>query len=72
MRVFFGKFNEKWAGLLPPLNMRERFTLYPFAVGAIVLGVFPFIIFEYMNTGMFDLIAHTQGAAANAAKLAGL
>jgi len=71
-RIFLGKFNEKWEGLLPPMNLRERLTIYPLAVGSIVLGVLPMIVFDYVNHGMYDLIVATMRGAETVGKLAGL
>ena len=47
----------------------------PLAVGSIVLGVAPMVIFKYCNQGMYDLIAFTEGsvkAIEAATKVAGL
>ena len=71
-RVFLGGFNKKWEGLLPPLDFRERITLYPLAFGCIFLGILPMFVFKYMNQGMYDLVAYTTETAASIMKVAGL
>ncbi len=71
-RVFLGKFNDAWEGHLPPLSNRERLTLYPLAIGCIVLGLYPMFIFNGMNKGLFELVAATKSSAAAIAQMAGL
>ena len=56
----------------PWLTMRERATLYPLAVGCIVLGLYPMFIFDGMNKGLFELVAATKSSAATIAQMAGL
>lgn len=68
-RVFLGKFTGAWEGHLPPLRPAERATLYPLAVGCIVLGLFPMFVFDRMNQGLFALVAVTTETAQ---KIAGL
>ena len=71
-RVFLGKFNVKWEGLLPPMTTRERITIYPLALGSIVLGIVPMFVFWYMNAGMIKLIELTQAGAKAAIHVAGI
>jgi NADH-quinone oxidoreductase subunit M len=71
-RVFLGNFNTKWEGLLPPLTVRERITLYPLAFGSIALGILPMLVFKYMNQGMYDLAAFTTQTADKILKIAGI
>ena len=39
-RVFFGKLNEKYTGLVD-INQRELFTVVPLLVITIFLGIYP-------------------------------
>jgi NADH-quinone oxidoreductase subunit M len=72
-RMFLGKFNDAWEGHLPALTLRERATLYPLALFAIVLGIIPMFVFNNMNTGLYALIEQTsQAAHVIATKVAGL
>ncbi|MBK8013297.1 MAG: NADH-quinone oxidoreductase subunit M [Deltaproteobacteria bacterium] len=68
-RVFLGKFNEAWAGHLPPLSWRERITLYPLGLSAIILGLFPMFVFSHMNRGLYALLENTAEAARRVAGL---
>jgi NADH-quinone oxidoreductase subunit M len=54
-RMFLGKVNEAYRGL-PDLAWRERFTLYPLAVAAIVLGFYPQAILNAINTTLHALV----------------
>ncbi len=71
-RVFLGKFNEKWSGHLHGMTFRERVAIYPLAVFTIVLGVLPMLLFKYMNTGLYELLANTTAAADKIVKMAAL
>jgi NADH-quinone oxidoreductase subunit M len=56
-RMFLGKLNEAYRGF-PDLNWRERFTLYPLAAIAIVLGFYPQAILGSIN-GTLHALART-------------
>ena len=65
-RVFLGSLNEKYKAL-PEINARELATLVPLAIVVIVVGVYPKIVLDLMNTSMTAL-----GQAVTSFKLAGL
>jgi NADH-quinone oxidoreductase subunit M len=50
-KVFLGPFNNKWAGLTD-MNARELCAVVPLAVMTVVLGVYPKIALDVMNTTM--------------------
>ena len=54
-RIFFGKFNEKWADL-KDLNGRELAMFIPLIIIIIFLGVYPGPILHLMNTSVNTLI----------------
>jgi NADH-quinone oxidoreductase subunit M len=54
-RMFLGKLNQAYAGY-PDLVWRERFTLYPLAVGCLVLGFYPQAILSAVNLSLHELI----------------
>jgi len=53
-RIFFGKLNEKYAGL-PDINGREIFTLVPLAVIVVILGVYPQAVLDLMRESLNSL-----------------
>jgi len=54
-RMFLGKLNEAYRGF-PDLNWRERLTLYPLGVIAIVLGFYPQAVLGSINTTLHVLV----------------
>ena len=54
-RMFLGAPNPKYAGY-PDLNWRERITLYPLGVFAIVLGFYPQAILSVINGTLHALV----------------
>jgi NADH-quinone oxidoreductase subunit M len=53
-RMFFGKVNEKYAGL-PEINGRELFTLAPLGAIVIILGVYPAPVLDLMTQSLQQL-----------------
>jgi NADH-quinone oxidoreductase subunit M len=60
-RIFLGKLNTAYAGF-PDVNWRERLTLYPLAVGMIVLGFYPQFILHAINPTLHQLIQNLRPA----------
>ena len=54
-RMFLGKLNPAYKGY-PDLNWRERISLYPLAVIAIILGFYPQAILSVINGTLHELI----------------
>jgi NADH-quinone oxidoreductase subunit M len=55
-RMFLGKLNPAYHGY-PDLNWRERLSLYPLAVIAIILGFYPQAILSVINGSLHQMIA---------------
>ncbi len=55
-RMFLGKLNEAYRGF-PDLAWRERMSLYPLAVIAIVLGFYPQAVLGVINGTLHSLVA---------------
>ena len=53
-RMYFGKVNEKYAGL-PEINGRELFTLMPLGAIVVVLGVYPAPVLDLMTRSLQNL-----------------
>ena len=58
-RVFLGSLNEKWKGL-PDISGREILSLAPLAVIVIVLGVYPKLMLDMMNTTLVSINSLVQ------------
>ncbi len=58
-RMFLGKLNPNYKGF-PDLNWRERLTLYPLGVIAIVLGFYPQAILGSINSTLHVLIQNLR------------
>jgi NADH-quinone oxidoreductase subunit M len=58
-RMFLGKLNPVYKGY-PDLNWRERMSLYPLAVIAIVLGFYPQAILGVINRSLHLLIQNIR------------
>jgi NADH-quinone oxidoreductase subunit M len=54
-RVYLGKLNEKWAEL-KDLDFREYTMLVPLALIVLLLGIFPSIMLDLMNTSINELV----------------
>jgi NADH-quinone oxidoreductase subunit M len=53
-RIYLGPLNEKYKAL-PDLSFREAFTLVPLAVIVLVLGFYPQLILDLLNTSLVHL-----------------
>ncbi len=60
-RIFFGKFNEKYADL-EEINLRELLTLVPLALIVIFLGVYPKPMLHLMNATLQHLMETVKAA----------
>ncbi len=58
-RVFLGKQNEKWISL-KDLDAREYTMLVPLAIVVVVLGVYPSIMIDLMNTSISALVEQVK------------
>ncbi|EEI92618.1 hypothetical protein HMPREF0765_1710, partial [Sphingobacterium spiritivorum ATCC 33300] len=60
-RMFFGqtrlKGGESWVSKLTDINLREQIILFPTIALALVLGIFPFLIFDKMNTSVLHFVS---------------
>jgi len=54
-RVFLGKLNPKYA-TLPDLNARELATLVPLGILVVVLGIYPNLLLNLMQTSLNHLV----------------
>ena len=59
-RMFFGELRlmggEDWRIQLTDVNTREKIALIPLALMATLLGLFPALVFEKMNSSVLELI----------------
>lgn len=59
-RMFFGqtrlKGGDEWLVRLTDVNLREKFALVPLAALALLLGIFPSLVFSKMNASVLALI----------------
>jgi NADH-quinone oxidoreductase subunit M len=53
-RIYLGPLNDKYKEL-PDLTLREAFTLVPLAVIVLVLGFYPHLILDLINTSLLHL-----------------
>ena len=53
-RVFLGTPNEKYKGL-PEINGREMLTLVPLAILVVIVGVYPKVVLDLMNSSITAL-----------------
>ena len=58
-RMFLGKLNPRYKGY-PDLNWRERLTLYPLGVIAIILGFYPQAILGPINSTLHALVQNLR------------
>ncbi|MFA6542048.1 MAG: NADH-quinone oxidoreductase subunit M [Bacteroidota bacterium] len=65
-RVFLGTLPEKWNGLTD-INARELSMLIPLAIIVIVLGVYPNLMLDVMNTSANTLVDFVKAGAGAAA-----
>lgn len=63
-RMFFGQESLKggsvWKTALTDLNLREKLTLAPLALIALVLGIMPSLVFDKINDSVLALIQFLQ------------
>jgi NADH-quinone oxidoreductase subunit M len=59
-RVFLGKLNEKYKGF-PDISFRETFSQAPLLFLCILLGIFPFLLLDWMEVSVKDLIVMLGG-----------
>jgi len=63
-RMFFGqtrlKGGDEWASKLIDLDLREKLILFPTVALALVLGIFPFLVFEKMNATILNFATIIQ------------
>ncbi len=64
-RMFFGqlrlKGGEEWKAQLADINTREKIALIPLAVLALLLGIFPSLLFDKMNASVLALVQLITG-----------
>jgi len=63
-RMFFGKTQlkggEEWANKLSDLTWREKLVLFPAIIMSLVLGIFPFLVFDDLNNSILTLMTIVQ------------
>ena len=64
-RMFFGqtrlKGGDDWMNKLSDVNIREKFALVPLAVLALLLGIFPSLLFDKMNASVLAFVQFIAG-----------
>ena len=70
-RVYLGKLNEKWADL-KDLDKRELIMFIPLTILIILLGVYPSLALDIMNTSVNTLVQFVNTNFANLTSLTGL
>ncbi|MFN0242643.1 MAG: NuoM family protein [Planctomycetota bacterium] len=55
-RIFLGKLNEKYKDL-PDISFRETFSQAPLLFLCILLGVFPYLLLDWMDVSVKNLVA---------------
>jgi len=60
-RVFLGPLNEKYKGY-PDINLREMASLVPLLFLCILLGVAPFLLLDWMDTSVVELMRKLGGS----------
>lgn len=69
-RVYLGKLNEKWADL-KDLDKRELIMFIPLTIIVILLGVYPSLALDIMNTSVNTLVQFVNTNFANLTSLTG-
>lgn len=59
--TLMGEFNPKWEGKMPDLSFREMVTIVPLLVLTVVLGVYPSLAINMMDTTVGHLIQMVTG-----------
>lgn len=60
-QVLMGEFNKQWEGKMPDMTARELITVVPLALATLVLGVYPALALNMMNTAITHLIGLVAG-----------
>jgi len=60
-KVFFGPVQDKYKEY-PDLSVREWTTLVPLGVLCVLLGIFPMLLLDWMNTSIGKLVTHLVGS----------
>jgi NADH-quinone oxidoreductase subunit M len=60
--VLMGEFNKQWEGKMPEMTTRELVTVVPLVVLTVVLGVYPSLLLDLMNTSINHLIGLVTGS----------
>lgn len=69
-RVYLGKLNEKWADL-KDLDKRELIMFIPLTVIVVLLGVYPALALDIMNTSVNTLVEFVNTNVSNLTSLTG-
>jgi NADH-quinone oxidoreductase subunit M len=59
--VFLGEFNKRWEGHLTDVNAREVIIIAPLVALTLVLGVYPAVALNMMNTTLAEIIQKVVG-----------
>jgi NADH-quinone oxidoreductase subunit M len=59
--VLMGEFNPKWEGKMPEVTTRELITIVPLVILTVVLGIFPSLALNLMDTSVSHLIQLVSG-----------
>jgi NADH-quinone oxidoreductase subunit M len=65
-RVFFGKITHPVNEVLPDLDLRERFALWPAAAAALVMGVAPLLWLNAIDPAVHAALAPFEQLASKA------
>ena len=69
-RVYLGKLNEKWADL-KDLDKRELIMFIPLTILVVLLGIYPSLALDIMNTSVNTLVQFVNTNFANLTSLTG-
>jgi NADH-quinone oxidoreductase subunit M len=59
-RIFYGEIKNPANASLPDLNGRERASVWPLAIAAVVMGVFPMIWLNSIDSAVTRVVKATQ------------
>lgn len=62
-RIFFGEFNTKWENVLNDITAREYIMFIPLTIIIIVLGIYPSLMLDIMNTSVNSLVEFISSSA---------
>jgi NADH-quinone oxidoreductase subunit M len=60
--VLMGEFNKQWEGKMPDMTTRELVTVVPLVILTILIGVYPSLLLNLMNTSISHLIGLVTGS----------